>query len=301
MGPELSRLPPGSRRDGDREWRLVTVPWWRATAAVSGHVLLGEVPLRTALPRWIDGVAIKRRGRGDAPPPGPFYLRGAAIDPVERAHWLSQIPRSEVTVIQTKVERVGLSVLGQALVSTALLPDRYPGCRARGVALGTGTDEAFAQVLPAVAPQLKIASYPLEGEPAPPSREYPRAPELLHALVEQLPSHAAALRPIGVTAYESAEAVLTRGAEVPSSAADLRGRDVLVVHTIGKATNLPVVGHAVFAAALLREHEPRSLRSIILAAKPDDLVESVARRYGVETFAAAAVGSGEAARFAEGS
>lgn len=300
MGAELTRVPQASRRDGDREWRLVTVPWWRATPAVREGVLLGEVPLRTALPRWIDGVAIKRRGRTDAPPPGPFYLRGAALDQEERAHWLAQIPGADVTVIQTKVERVGLSVLGQALVSTTLLPDRFPGCRARGVALGTGADEALARVVPTVSPQLEIASLTLGPEPAPPSREYPRAPELLRALVQQLPSHTLAWRPIGVTAYESAEAVLCRGEKMASAPADLSGRDVLVVHTIGKATNLPIVGHAVFTAALLREHEPRSVRSIILAAKPDEVVEAVARRYGVETFSAAAVASGEAARFAEG-
>src|SRR3954452_10715494 len=130
--------------DVDREWRLVTVPYWKSHPVLGLQDLLGEVPLRTDIPRWIDGVTIKRRGRGGAPPLA-LYLDGAS--PADKKQWLEQIPGSTVTVIQTKVERVGMSVLGQTLLSTVVLPQRYVGARATGIVLGTASDEDLARVL----------------------------------------------------------------------------------------------------------------------------------------------------------
>ena len=55
------------------------------------------------------------------------------------------------------------------------------------------------------------------------------------------------------------------------------------MHTIRKATNLPIVGHAIFSAELIKEQRPRTLRSIILSTARDAAVETVAREFGVTT------------------
>jgi hypothetical protein len=268
-------------RDTDREWRLVTVPYWRATPSLRDGVLLGEVPLRTDIARYIDGVVVKRRGRG-GPPPGPFYLHGPSTDPADRRFWLQQLPGSAATVIQTKVERVGFSVLGQALVSTVLLPQRYAGARAHGIALGTAGDDDLQRVLPAVTDKVRIAAHPLDQPPARPTREYPPKPELTQLLLGG--DYRLVETRIPLTRFEAAEALLVRGAPNVGAVEDLREREVIVVHTIGKATSLPVVGHAVFSATLIREQEPATLRSIILTARRDHVVEGVAQMFGVETF-----------------
>jgi len=268
-------------RDTDREWRFVTVPYWRASEALHDDVLLGEVPLQTDLPRRIDGVAMRRVGRG-GPPPGPFYLSGGSISSQEKKHWLSQLPGARVTVIQTKVEPVGFSVLGQTLVSTVLLPRRYQGCRATGIALGTAADADLARILPTVSPQLEIGVWPVDDAGPRPTREYPRAPQLADALEDHL-NLGRVPQPVRLTVFEAAEALFISGDPAITQVEQLRGRDVVVVHTIGKATNLPVVGHAVFSAALIREHAPRSLRSLIVSTARDTAVEAVAREFGVET------------------
>jgi hypothetical protein len=267
---------------------LVTVPYWQATPSLRDGVLLGEVPLRTDLSRSIDGVVVKRSRRGGRPP-GPFYLRGRVTTPEDKRFWLEQLPDSDTTVIQTKVERVGFSVLGQTLVSTVLFPDRYPGARVQGIALGTASDDDLERVIPAVSDGIRIASYPCAVAPVPPRREYPPAPELLELIAN---GYARVPMPIRLTRFESAEALLVRGAADVREVEDLRGRDVVVAHTIAKATNLPVVGHAVFSAALVREHGPASLRSVILTTRRDAVVEEIARRYGVETFTATEAAAG---------
>jgi hypothetical protein len=268
-------------RDADREWRLVTVPFWRADALIRDHVLLGEVPLRTDLLRRVDGVAVKRVGRG-GPVPGPFYLSGRATPAVERRHWLSQIPGSTVIAIQTKVEPVGFSVLGQTLVSTELLPELYPDCRATGIALGTAGDPDLERILPAVSRKLRIAGWPVEGAKNRPTREYPVAARLLDQLGAKVHGLKQVPKKVLLTRHESAEALFVSGSSTVRSPDELRGRDVVAVHTIGKATNLPVVGHAVFSAALIREHRPRSLRSIVVAAGKDGVVERVATAFDIE-------------------
>jgi hypothetical protein len=249
-------------------------------------VLLGEVPLRTDLLRRIDGVALKRAGRG-GPVPGPFYLSGGATPAAERRHWLSQIAGSTVVAIQTKVEPVGFSVLGQTLVSTELLPEVYPGCRATGIALGTAGDPDLERILPAVSRKLRVAAWPVEGAKNRPTREYPAAVRLLDQLGAAVRGLQQAPQKVLLTRHESAEALFVSGSSEASSPHDLRGRDVIAVHTIGKATNLPVVGHAVFSAALIREHRPRSLRSIVVATGRDRVVERVAASLGVEIVHAA--------------
>lgn len=260
---------------------MVTVPYWRGDAGIRDHVLLGEVPLRTDLLRRIDGVAVKRVGRR-GPVPGPFYLSGGAMPAAERRHWLSQIPGSTVVAIQTKVEPVGFSVLGQTLVSTELLPELYPDCRATGIALGTVGDPDLERVLPAVSRKLRIAAWPVEGVKNRPTREYPVAARLLDQLGAEVRGLGQVAQKVLLTRHESAEALFVSGSSTVSAPDDLRGRDVVAVHTIGKATNLPVVGHAVFSAALIREHRPRSLRSIVIAAGKDGVVERVAAAWGVE-------------------
>jgi hypothetical protein len=240
------------------------------------------VPLQTDLRRRVDGVAIKRVGRG-GPPPGPFYLDGGSVSAPERQHWLGQIPGARVTVIQTKVEPVGFSVLGQALVSTELLPTRYEACRATGVALGTAGDADLERVVPSVSANLVIAAWPVPEAASRPTREYPRAAHFADLLDARLLALARVPRPVLLTTHEAAEVLYVSGDPAITRREQLSGRDVVVVHTIAKATNLPVVGHAVFSAALIREQQPRSLRSIILATTRDRLVESVADRFGVET------------------
>jgi hypothetical protein len=279
---------PNRQRDTDREWRLVTVPYWQGSKALSGHVLLGEVPLQTDLPRSIDGVVIHRRGRGGVPP-GPFYLHGGEVSASDRQFWLGEISGARVTVIQTKVEPVGFSVLGQTLVSTVLLPERYPGSRPTGIALGAAGNPDIERVLPHVSRDLQVAEWPTEGAASRPKREYKASPDFLTALDAQFPRLARVSEPIRLTSFEGPEALYVSGNPAVHTPAELRDRDVVVVHTIAKATNLPVVGHAVFTAALIREQKPRSLRSLILSARRDSIVEGVAAQFDVETFTAAEI------------
>ena len=123
----------------------------------------------------------------------------------------------------------------------------------------------------------------LKERPPDPPVSINRPPHLADALEVRLPSLRRVPRPLPLTTFEAAEAVFVSGDPDIEDAGQLRGRDVVIVHTIRKATNLPVVGHAVFSAALIKEREPRSVRSVILAMISDPVVEAVASDFSVET------------------
>jgi hypothetical protein len=86
--------------------------------------------------RQIDGIVIRRKGRGGAPPEPMHWTDLSASD---RKFWKAQVAGANVIVVQSKLDRAGLSLLGQTTVSTLLIRNLFEAPRAHGLALATGT------------------------------------------------------------------------------------------------------------------------------------------------------------------
>jgi hypothetical protein len=87
---------------------------------------------------------------------------------------------------------------------------------------------------------------------------------------------------VRLSEHEVAEALFVKGSTPVHQLRDLAHRDVVIVHTIGKQTNLPIVGHAVFSRMLVERAGPRSVRTLVLTRARDPIVEEIGRSYGVK-------------------
>ena len=63
---------------------------------------------------------------------------------------------------------------------------------------------------------------------------------------------------------------------------DLRGKDVIVVQTKTGRLGMYLLGQALFSMELMRPFEPRSIRSVAVCQRDDDILRPLAEKYGIE-------------------
>jgi hypothetical protein len=263
---------PQRTRDHLREWRLVTRPY--AEAHYPGAHTFGEFPFRSGrdlrTPRAIDGIVFKGAGRRKGAAPEP--RRWSELDPEERRYWKQQVAGAKVVSLQSKVERLGLSVLGQALLSGFVLKGDFGAAAVESLALCTADDPDLASVIrtPPFSEWVKrdfVAGLP----PTRPTPEYTRDPDVLKSARARKLASFQPLERFSVNAYQELEVVFVDGLEPVASPSDLAGRHVVVVHTCRKV-HLSLLGHVIFGPELLRPYHPASLESWALVREDDPIL-----------------------------
>ena len=63
---------------------------------------------------------------------------------------------------------------------------------------------------------------------------------------------------------------------------DIAGRDIIVVQTKDMRLGMYLLGQAYFSIRLMEEFHPRSIRSVAICTRHDDVLEPIAREEGIE-------------------
>ncbi len=67
-----------------------------------------------------------------------------------------------------------------------------------------------------------------------------------------------------------------------ASEVEIEGKDIIVVQTKGTRLGMYLLGQAVFSRQLMKPFKPRSIRSVAICTKGDDILEPLASEFGVE-------------------
>jgi hypothetical protein len=263
---------PQRTRDHLREWRLVTRPY--AEAHYPGARTFGEFPFRSGrdlrTPRAIDGIVFKASGRRKSAAPEP--RRWSQLDGAERRYWKQQVAGANVASLQSKVERLGLSVLGQALLSAFVLRHDFAAGAVESLALCTADDPDLASVIERLPFSEWVKRDVVAGlPPARPAPEYTRDPDVLKSPRARKLGSLQRLEKFRVNAHQELEVLFVEGLEPVDSPRDLTGRRVVVVHTCRKV-HLSLLGHVIFGPELLRPYHPASLESWAFVREDDPVL-----------------------------
>lgn len=63
---------------------------------------------------------------------------------------------------------------------------------------------------------------------------------------------------------------------------DIKGKDVIVIQTKANRLGMYLLGQAFFSKQLIEKLEPRSVRSVAICGKNDDVISELAASHGVE-------------------
>lgn len=63
---------------------------------------------------------------------------------------------------------------------------------------------------------------------------------------------------------------------------DIKGKDVIVIQTKAIRLGMYLLGQAYFCKFLIAKHKPRSIRSVAICGRSDDIMEELAIAHGVE-------------------
>ena len=69
---------------------------------------------------------------------------------------------------------------------------------------------------------------------------------------------------------------------VKASEVEIEGKDIIVVQTKANRLGMYLLGQAVFSRQLMKPFKPRSIRSVAICTKNDDVLGPLASEYGVE-------------------
>jgi hypothetical protein len=190
----------------------------------------------------------------------------------------------DVIVVQTKVGRLNWFHMGQGLLSPELIRRRWQPASLRSVLLCTADD-------PMLSPLLK--SYPeIELRIVPPTNgkgmSQARIPHAVEWIWQQ--EGGGLLAPATLAPGLKVEGLIVLGQPrarlVGEAAALVKGKDVCLVHSAGerrqgrtRSLGMYVSGEAIFAAKLVRQMGARSVRSVILCQRSDDVIEKALHKH----------------------
>ena len=63
---------------------------------------------------------------------------------------------------------------------------------------------------------------------------------------------------------------------------DIEGKDIIVIQTKANRLGMYLLGQAVFSRQLMKPFKPRSIRSVAICTKGDDVLEPLASEFGIE-------------------
>ena len=63
---------------------------------------------------------------------------------------------------------------------------------------------------------------------------------------------------------------------------EIEGKDIVVVQAKAKRLGMYLLGQAVFSKELMKPFKPRSIRTVAICVKNDEVLEPLASEYGVE-------------------
>lgn len=63
---------------------------------------------------------------------------------------------------------------------------------------------------------------------------------------------------------------------------DIEGKDVIIIQTKSRRIGMYLLGQAYFSQFLVRKYNPRSIKSIAICGKYDDVIGELAKEHGIE-------------------
>ena len=63
---------------------------------------------------------------------------------------------------------------------------------------------------------------------------------------------------------------------------DIKGKDIVVIQTKANRLGMNVMGQAFFSIELMKKYHPKSIRSVIVCNKDDEVLRPIAEMHGLE-------------------
>ena len=85
--------------------------------------------------------------------------------------------------------------------------------------------------------------------------------------------------------YRDLDGVIVLGDETKIATTDeveIEGKDIIVIQTKANRLGMYLLGQAVFSKELMKPLKPKSIRTVAICTKGDNVLEPIASEYGVE-------------------